>query len=77
MDIIQMFLPAVNASHRVMCLVRGHELVMQFDRRRLSLRCIACGYRTPGWALGEPPVARHDIEVDVAKHWPANDQHAA
>jgi hypothetical protein len=77
MDIIGLFEPALYASHRVVCLVRGHELVMQFDHRRLSLRCLYCGYRTPGWAVGEPPATRSSIRVDVAPPWPAKDQRAA
>ena len=77
MDIIRTFWAGLYASHRVVCLVRGHELVMQFDHRRLSLRCISCGYRTPGWALGEPPVARTSIRVGVSAPWPAKDQRAA
>lgn len=55
MGIFRTLWSVVCAAHRLVCLVHGHELVMQFDHRRLSLRCVHCGYRTPGWALGEPP----------------------
>lgn len=34
-----------------LCGLSGHETVRQFDDGRLSLRCIACGYETPGWDL--------------------------
>jgi len=77
MDIIRMFGPALYASHRVVCLVRGHDLVMQFDHRRLSLRCISCGYCTPGWVVGEPPATSNSIRVDASPPWPAKDQRAA
>jgi hypothetical protein len=34
------------------CLFRGHHPVFHFERDRLSLRCLWCGYQTPGWNLG-------------------------
>jgi hypothetical protein len=77
MDIFDVFGPALYASRRVVCLVRGHDLIMQFDHRRLSLRCVSCGYRTPGWVVGEPPATRASIRVDVSPPWPAKDQRAA
>ena len=77
MIVIDIFSTALYASHRVVCLVRGHELVMQFDHRRLSLRCLSCGYRTPGWAVGELPATRRNNDVDVVPPWPAKDQRAA
>ena len=38
---------------RLTCAVRGHRTVLHFEPRRLALRCIECGYETPGWSLGE------------------------
>jgi len=40
---------------RAVCAVRGHETLLQFGDRRISLRCIACGHETTGWTIGEPP----------------------
>jgi hypothetical protein len=34
------------------CVFRGHYCVFHFEHDRLSLRCLACGHRTPGWNLG-------------------------
>jgi hypothetical protein len=36
---------------RLPCVFRGHNSVFHFERDRLSLRCLWCGYRTPGWNL--------------------------
>jgi hypothetical protein len=43
--------------------VRGHDLVMQYDKNLLSLRCLACGYRTHGWALSDRPPQPHSAVV--------------
>ena len=32
-------------------LLRGHDEYLQFQANRLSLRCVSCGYETPGWVL--------------------------
>jgi hypothetical protein len=32
-------------------LLRGHDESLQFQKNRLYLRCISCGYETPGWSL--------------------------
>jgi hypothetical protein len=32
-------------------LLRGHDESLQFQQNRLFLRCISCGYETPGWSL--------------------------
>jgi hypothetical protein len=38
-----------------LCAIRGHELFMRFEPRRLSLRCESCGYESPGWEIGRQP----------------------
>jgi len=38
-----------------LCAIRGHELFMYFEPRRLSLRCASCGYDSPGWEIGPKP----------------------
>lgn len=40
---------------RLRCVVRGHDLIFHYDRQRLSLRCLICGYQTPGVPVGERP----------------------
>ena len=40
---------AIARGVEVICGLRGHETVLHFGERRLSLKCVACGYQTPGW----------------------------
>jgi hypothetical protein len=35
------------------CGLGGHDVLLNFEPRRLSLRCTSCPYETPGWALKE------------------------
>jgi hypothetical protein len=39
------------------CGLFGCEMLRHFERERLSLRCVQCGYETPGWTLA---IARPD-----------------
>ena len=70
------FWSAIQATHRLVCLVRGHELVMQYDRNLLSLRCIVCGYRTSGWTVGEPQATSGTV-VPLSTPWRAKSRRAA
>ena len=47
-------------AHQTLCALRGHNLMLAFAPDRLSLRCTACGFHTPGWQLDVrfPSVAR-------------------
>ena len=33
------------------CGLGGHDVLLNFEPRRLSLRCTSCPYETPGWTL--------------------------
>jgi hypothetical protein len=59
--------PAIEAGHAArwasavvsrirhgLCAVRGHDLVMHFERRRLSLLCSKCGWNSTGWTIHGP-----------------------
>jgi hypothetical protein len=35
------------------CGLGGHDVLLNFEPRRLSLRCTSCPYETPGWTLEE------------------------
>jgi hypothetical protein len=65
MKIAHTFWSAFRVIHRVGCLVRGHELVLDFDPQLLALRCLACGYRTKGWALNGPRSPRSGIVMQL------------
>jgi hypothetical protein len=51
------------AMRRLMCLVRGHEMVRYFEPRRMALRCLSCGHQTPGWTIGDAASNRSDASV--------------
>jgi hypothetical protein len=40
------------------CGLGGHDVLLNFEPRRLSLRCTSCPYETPGWTLGETAALR-------------------
>ena len=43
---------AVTWLRRASCGLTGHAMLLQFEPRRLSMRCQDCGEETPGWAIG-------------------------
>ena len=66
---------------RLICAVRGHEEYLHFDKNRVYLECVSCGYESPGWSVGERRPAPlklvrkiantnrssvHDLRVDAA-----------
>jgi hypothetical protein len=40
---------------QMFCGMHGHDNLMQFERERMFLRCVSCGYESPGWELTETP----------------------
>jgi hypothetical protein len=49
----------MRALNRLICAIRGHEEYLHFDKNRLHVQCIDCGYQSPGWAVDTPrPVLR-------------------
>ena len=36
---------------RIVCGLTGHAMVRHFEPGRMSLECMHCGERTPGWAV--------------------------
>jgi hypothetical protein len=38
---------------RVICGLFGHDMLLHFEKHRLSLRCISCAHETTGWTIGE------------------------
>ncbi len=33
------------------CGLSGHNLAWHFERNRVSLHCLNCGHKTPGWTV--------------------------
>ncbi len=48
----------MGTLRRILCALRGHDDYLHFDKNKVCLQCIACGYESPGWAIGEP---RHPV----------------
>jgi hypothetical protein len=41
------------------CSLHGHDTLLHFQTKRMSLRCVSCGHETPGWSLdGVPPAVK-------------------
>ena len=40
--------------HRGLCAMRGHDLFLHREPRRLSLRCFHCGWESTGWTIDRP-----------------------
>jgi hypothetical protein len=52
---------------QVFCGFRGHDTLLHFEDERMSLRCVSCGYETPGWELNEvPPTVT--VRGDARRH---------
>jgi len=52
---------------QVFCGFRGHDSLLHFEDERMSLRCVSCGYETPGWELNEvPPTVT--VRGDARRH---------
>ena len=64
-------------ARECLCAMRGHDLLLHFAPRRLSLRCTKCGWDSPGWTIeksnrgifGAMPMM--DPERDKLKRVPA------
>jgi hypothetical protein len=45
----------VDRLRQMVCGLHGHDNLLQFERDRLSLRCVSCGHQSPGWELTDAP----------------------
>jgi hypothetical protein len=52
---------------RAICGLFGHDVLLQFEQHRLSLRCASCGYQTTGWAIGEDASRAHTAAPSAAR----------
>lgn len=44
----------IAGVRRGLCAIRGHDLICQCKPRRLSLRCLDCGWESSGWTIDAP-----------------------
>ena len=42
---------AAGWLRRASCGLSGHDMIWHFEPGRVSLECMRCGERSPGWAL--------------------------
>ena len=45
---------AIAAAEKLMqayCGVGGHTMALRFEKSRVSLHCLSCGHKTPGWTI--------------------------
>jgi len=71
----------MGSLKRLICAVRGHDDYLHFEKNRVYLQCVSCGYESPGWSFGERKshvlelsgkvadanrARLHDLRVDAA-----------
>lgn len=50
---------ALSRVRQFLCAIHGHDLLLHFERRRLSLHCAMCGWDSPGWTFDRPVAQPH------------------
>jgi hypothetical protein len=52
----------LNHLRQAFCGIHGHDVLLQFERDRMFLKCVSCGHETPGWAISEArsTITAHD-----------------
>lgn len=43
----------MGSLRRLICAFRGHEDYLHFEKHRIYLECVSCGYESPGWTIGK------------------------
>ncbi len=49
----QLIRRATRRAGEMRCGITGHNVLLRYERTRLSLQCSSCGYESPGWDLGK------------------------
>ena len=44
---------AISQCQQFICGLSGHDALLHFEQRRLSLQCSSCGHESPGWDIGK------------------------
>src|SRR5687767_6867384 len=48
----------------MLCGLHGHDTLLQFEHKRMFLRCVSCGHETHGWELDfSRPTVRLRVEA--------------
>jgi hypothetical protein len=54
-----------------LCGLHGHDALMHFEGRHISLVCASCGHQSPGWESGVGAVTPRRTAAPVATSTPA------
>jgi hypothetical protein len=46
---------ALDWFRQAVCVLHGHDNLLQFEQERMFLKCASCGRETAGWELNETP----------------------
>jgi len=46
-----MLVSAARQVRQFICGLHGHDALLHFDQRHVSLLCVVCGHESPGWNL--------------------------
>ena len=58
---------AVSRVGQLLCGVRGHDAMLHFKGRRMTMRCTSCGHETPGWDISDR-APRRRFDGDPRRH---------
>lgn len=47
---------------RWLCGLSGHNVTIHFEKARIAVQCISCGYESPGWNLRGPDRSVPDLK---------------
>jgi len=47
----QLFKRVSRRAGQISCGITGHNVLLRYEKTRLSLQCSTCGYESPGWEL--------------------------
>ena len=61
---------ALGQVRQFICGLHGHDSLLHFEKGRLSLHCVSCGYETPGWDLKTESPRTHLGETRTRMHVP-------
>jgi hypothetical protein len=57
----------VTRIGQLLCGIRGHDSLLHFESKRVTMRCTSCGHDTPGWEIGDR-APRKRFEGDARRH---------
>jgi len=53
---------SMRAAVQYACGLRGHDTLIHFRHRRMTLHCQRCGHESPGWTIATPSQTAAEAE---------------